>query len=69
MNGVPEYYELKLKQTSKGIWYCDGVTFVNEAIIEAVILADTALYRIEDLLATHNKEAVKSNSKPSLKQP
>ncbi len=59
MNGVPEYYEVKMKQASKGIWYCDGVTFVNEDINEAISLADQALTSIEVMLRNHNKEAEK----------
>ena len=30
MNGVKEEYSLKVKQTSKGIWYCDGLQVISE---------------------------------------
>jgi hypothetical protein len=56
MNGVPEYYELKLKQTSKGIWYCDGFTQQNKTIEGLAEETDTALTWIENVLHEHNKE-------------
>ena len=63
MNGVPEYYELKMKQTSKGIWYCDGFTAVKNDLDEAVDAADEAMHKIEEILEKHNKEAVASTDK------
>lgn len=63
MNGVPEYYVLNLKQTSKGIWYCDGFTAHDEIIKDMIILADDAMTRIEEILEKHNKEAVASEQK------
>lgn len=63
MNGVPEYYELKMKQTSKGIWYCDGFTAVDKIASRAIELADIAMTGIEKVLEKHNKEAVASTDK------
>jgi len=59
MNGVPEYFELKLKQTSKGVWYCDGFTTFHEAMLDAVALADDAMTAVERIVKKHNKEAEK----------
>ena len=63
MNGVPEYYEVKMKQTSKGIWYCDGFTAVAEAWQDACVIADDAMAKIEKILELHNKEAIPSKNK------
>lgn len=54
MNGVPEYYEVKMKQTSKGIWYCDGFTASMEDPEDAIRVADIAMSRIETVLKAHN---------------
>lgn len=54
MNGVPEFYEVKMKQTSKGIWYCDGFTASMENPEDAVRVADIAMTRIETVLKAHN---------------
>ena len=64
MNGVPEYYEVKMKQTSKGIWYCDGFTSAHKVMEAAIEAADYAMTDIEKILLRHNKEAVKSTDKP-----
>jgi len=56
MNGVEERYEIKLKQTSKGTWYCDGLT-VNDALVTSMLdKADTIMKGVEKMLADHNKE-------------
>lgn len=54
MNGVPEFYEVKMKQTSKGIWYCDGFTASMENAEDAIRTADIAMTRIETVLKAHN---------------
>lgn len=56
MNGVPEFYEVKMKQTSKGIWYCDGFTASMENAEDAIRTADIAMTRIETVLKAHNVE-------------
>lgn len=54
MNGVPEYYEVKMKQTSKGIWYCDGIVASMEDMSDAIAVADGAMAKIEGVLRRHN---------------
>ena len=54
MNGVPEFYEVKMKQTSKGIWYCDGFVASMENPEDAIRVADIAMTRIETVLKAHN---------------
>lgn len=63
MNGVPEYYELKMKMTSKGIWYCDELRISGEKWKEVLDAADPTMTDIEKLLEKHNKEAVASTEK------
>lgn len=57
MNGVPEYYEVKMKQTSKGIWYCDGFTASNKHFNDMLKYTDDAMTHVEEILEKHNKEA------------
>jgi len=57
MNGVEERYEIKLKQTSKGIWYCDGLTVANKDEVKMMHFADELMTGIEKTLEGHNKEA------------
>jgi len=57
MNSVPEFYEVKFKQTSKGIWYCDGFTASMENPEDAIRTADIAMSRIETVLKAHNVES------------
>ncbi len=59
MNGVPEYYEVKMKQTSKGIWYCDGFVAYDEQKTIVCDKADLMMGMIEAILDKHNKEAEK----------
>lgn len=54
MNGVPEFYEVKMKQTSKGIWYCDGFTASTESPNDTIRVAEIAMTRIERILKAHN---------------
>lgn len=56
MNGVPEFYEVKMKQTSKGIWYCDGFTASTEHMEDSISIADEAMTQIESVLKAHNVE-------------
>lgn len=59
MNGVPEFYEVKMKQTSKGIWYCDGIVASTEHMIDTVAQVDLTIDKIEKMLKKHNEEAEK----------
>ena len=56
MNGVLERYEVKLKQTSKGIWYCDGLTVANADEDAMLEIADHVMTHTEVILAEHNIE-------------
>lgn len=56
MNGVKELYGVKLKQTSKGIWYCDGLTVEVEHPDLLPTQADELMTAIEIALKDHNKE-------------
>jgi len=47
MNGVTPLHEIRLKQTSKGVWYCDGVTIESTDLTELPGLADTMMKHIE----------------------
>ncbi|GAH49367.1 unnamed protein product, partial [marine sediment metagenome] len=47
---------LKLKQTSKGIWFCDGLTIEHEQAQVLVTHADLVMAQVEGLLKEHNKE-------------
>ena len=55
MNGVTERYEIKLKQTSKGIWYCDGLTLSHEQARSLIAEADGVMEMIEGVLKDHNQ--------------
>lgn len=57
MNGVPEYYGAEFKQTSKGIWYCDGLKVFTKNMEDSISVADEAMTQIESVLEAHNKEA------------
>jgi len=57
MNGVPEYYEVKMKQASKGIWYCDGFVSFDEDPNVVVDKANVMIGLVEKMLEKHNKEA------------
>jgi len=63
MNGVPEYYEVKMKQTSKGMWYCDGFTASTRDVNTTIRVADEAMTEIGKILNDHNKEAIPSKDK------
>ena len=55
MNGVPDYYELKMKQTSKGVWYCDELRISGEKWNDVLKAADPIMTDIEKVLEDHNK--------------
>lgn len=54
MNGVREEYSIKVKQTSKGIWYCDGLQVIAENNKTLVKDLDQLMILIEGVLAVHN---------------
>lgn len=57
MNGVPDSVDVKLKQTSKGVWYCDGFSVCREKFLDVVSELDAGMTEIEKILEKHNKEA------------
>jgi len=54
MNGVKEENHIKFKQTTKGIWYCDGLTIYNENIATAITEAETAMEHVVKVLIDKN---------------
>jgi len=56
MNGVPEYYEAKFKQSASGVWYCDGFKAVAGEAAVAIDEADESMTKIEKILERHNKK-------------
>ena len=54
MNGVRVEYEAKLKQTSKGVWYCDGVSCGDEKIAMLGSKLHLMMMEIEQQLFKHN---------------
>ena len=59
MNGVPEYYRLKLAQTSKGIWYCADLEISGKTWDDIFADTDDYMTTLESLLEKHNTEAEK----------
>ena len=54
MNGVKEEYSIKVKQTSKGVWYCDGLQVIADETNELINDLDHLMVLIEDTLKNHN---------------
>jgi len=54
MNGVKEEFSIKMKQTSKGIWYCDGLQITSENVAELVGELDRVMIQAEGVLYKHN---------------
>jgi len=80
MNGVREEYSIKMKQTSKGMWYCDGLQVITEMESQLASCLDRLMIQVEGVLYKHNNvevpktwdEAVdkaKENYKRGLKKP
>ena len=55
MNGVKEEYSIKVKQTSKGVWYCDGLQVISENINVIADELDTVMFNVEGVLQKHNE--------------
>ena len=55
MNGVIEENHVKFKQTSKGIWYCDGLTIYHKDITTAINMSEDAMKCIVNLLERKNQ--------------
>ena len=54
MNGVKEENHIKFKQTTKGIWYCDGLTIYNEDITNAIDESSRAMEHVVKVLINKN---------------
>ena len=54
MNGVKEEYSIKVKQTSKGVWYCDGLQVISETTTGLATELDSLMLSIESTLNQHN---------------
>lgn len=46
---------LEFKQTSKGIWYCDGFSLYCTSIMDAIALSSKVIEEIDKLLKEKNK--------------
>lgn len=56
MNGVKEEFTIKMKQTFKGIWYCDGLQIRSENITVLTSDLDRMMNQVEGVLFKHNME-------------
>ena len=54
MNGVKEEYSIKVKQTSKGVWYCDGLQVISERTSGLANELHALMTRVEGVLTEHN---------------
>lgn len=63
MNGVPDYFEYKVKQTAGGIWYSDQVHVFDESHTRAALKLDLAMTEVEQVLYKHNHKEEKPEKK------
>lgn len=56
MNGVRVDYEATVKQTSKGVWYCDGVRVGDSSIEGLGSKLHLVMQEIEQILFRHNPD-------------
>ena len=56
MNGVKEEYSIKVKQTSKGVWYCDGFQVISETTKGLANELHLVMVQIEGVLKEHNED-------------
>jgi len=54
MNGVRIEYEATLKQTSKGVWYCDGIRTGDDKIEGLGAKLHLLMQEMEQILYRHN---------------
>ena len=54
MNGVKEEYSIKVKQTSKGVWYCDGLQVISERTTGLANELTLVMTQVEGVLHDHN---------------
>ncbi len=56
MNGVKEEYSIKVKQTSKGVWYCDGLQVISESTTGLATELNHIMTQVEGVLYEHNEQ-------------
>jgi len=54
MNGVKDLNRISVKQTAKGVWYCDEAMIYFTNIPNAADDLDTCMSMIEGVLNRHN---------------
>lgn len=54
MNGVRVEYEAALKQTAKGVWYCDGIRTGDKKIPALGAKLHLLMTEVEEQLQRHN---------------
>ena len=55
MNGVKEDYSIKVKQTAKGVWYCDGLQVISESTTGLSTELNHIMTQVEQVLYEHNE--------------
>ncbi len=61
MNGVQIDYEATVKQTSKGVWYCDGVRCGDKSVSGLGSKLHIVMMEIEQQLLLHNMKELSEN--------
>jgi hypothetical protein len=54
MNGVKELMNFQVKQTAKGVWYCDGITITAETPDQFTVRAREAMIAMTTILREFN---------------
>ena len=54
MNGVREEYNMNVKQTSNGIWYCTGLQVISETTTGLANELHLLMTQVEGVLHEHN---------------
>ena len=57
MNGVKEEYSIKVKQTSKGVWYCDGLQVISERTTGLANELNQVMIQVEGVLHERNEHS------------
>jgi len=57
MNGVEERFDIKWKQTAKGIWYCDGATVSTSSLKGTIELSSLMMDKVTETLKEKNPVA------------
>ena len=62
MNGVPEIYEAKVKQSAKGAWSCEKLEYSAKEWSSVLAGLDIAMTEMEALIYKHNATDVSEAS-------